>query len=706
MKIKEVWPGTEHPLGATWDGKGVNFAIFSENATAVELCLFDSSNKPKETRIEVTERTNLVWHIYLPGVGPGQLYGWRVYGPYDPQEGHRFNPAKLLLDPYAKAIAGDFKYSGRLFGYKLNDPEADLSMDEQDSAASMPKSVVIDPAFDWGYDTPLKIPLHKSFIYELHVKSFTFKHPKVSPELRGTYSGLTHPAVIDHLHSLGITALELMPVHKFISEKSLIDRGLCDYWGYDSIGFFAPESKYSSRGDMGGQVNEFKTMVKTLHREGIEVILDVVYNHTGEGNQLGPTLSFRGIDNCNYYRLNKQNLRLYQDFTGTGNTVNMIHPRMLQLVMDNLRYWVQEMHVDGFRFDLASALTRDAHGVERMGTFLDTINQDPVLSQVKLIAEPWDIGIGGYEAGNFPVLWSEWNGKYRDNVRKFWRGDKGQVGELAYRLTGSSDMYEHNGRKPSASINFITCHDGFTLKDLVSYNHKHNLANGENDNDGSNYNFSWNCGKEGPSKSSNIVKLRAKQSRNFLATLILSQGVTMLTAGDEFGRTQQGNNNAYCQDSRISWVDWTLKEQNKDLLDLTRFLINLAGKHPSLRRKDFFQLSDNNNRRAKDLIWLRPDGKEMAHADWDTSWVQCLGLYLNGRVINEVDEHGKPIVDDSFLILMNACTKSVSFTFPAIKRSRAWQLLLDTKEARTKSKSLGTAKAYALEGRSLALFSV
>src|SRR5712692_1869947 len=580
-----VWLGQPYPLGATWDGTGVNFSLFSQNATKVELCLFDGPNGNREiARIRMPEQTDQVWHVYLPGIRPGQLYGYRVHGSYEPQVGHRFNPAKLLLDPYAKAIAGTIRWSDALFGYTVGHAD-DLSCDERDSAGGLPKCVVVDPAFNWGNDAYPRTPWHKTLIYELHVKGFTSRHLDVPQQMQGTYAGLTCPEVIDYLHSLGITAVELMPVHQFVADKHLLDKGLTNYWGYNSIGFFAPEARYTSSGIRGQQVVEFKTMVKVLHSEGIEVILDVVYNHTGEGNQLGPTLCFRGIDNAAYYRLMPDNQRYYLDYTGCGNTLDMTHPRTLQLIMDSLRYWVLEMHVDGFRFDLASALARELHAVDRLGAFFDIIHQDPVLSQAKLIAEPWDLGEGGYQVGNFPVLWAEWNGEYRDTVRRFWKGDGGLVGTVAYRLTGSSDLYERSGRRPYASINFVTAHDGFTLSDLVSYNEKHNEANGEDKRDGSNENLSWNCDVEGPTDDPAMLTLRAQQQRNFLATLLLSQGVPMLVAGDERGRTQQGNNNAYCQDNEVSWMDWTLDRPRRDLLEFTQQLIRLFHQHPVLRRR-------------------------------------------------------------------------------------------------------------------------
>nr|WP_211436255.1 glycogen debranching protein GlgX [Candidatus Kuenenia stuttgartiensis] len=658
------WPGKAYPLGATWDGAGVNFSLFSENATGVELCLFDGQDGNHEVaRIRMAHHTDQVWHTYLPTVRPGQLYGYRVYGPYEPKSGHRFNPAKLLLDPYAKAISGTICWSDALFGYTPGHKEADLSKDDGDSAPNIPRCVVVDPAFTWGDDVSPGTPWHKTLIYELHVKGFTKQHPGVPKELQGTYAGLTCHAVIDYLHSLKITAVELMPVHHFVDEKDLIGRGLSNYWGYNSIGFFAPAARYSGSGIMGEQVNEFKTMVKTFHREGIEVILDVVYNHTAEGNHLGPTLSFRGIDNANYYHLASDNKRYYVDYTGCGNMPNMIHPRVLQLIMDSLRYWVLEMHVDGFRFDMASALARELHEVDRLGAFFDIIHQDPVLSQVKLIAEPWDLGPGGYQVGNFPILWTEWNGKYRDTVRQFWHGDKGVAGNLAYRLTGSSDLYEHGGRRPYASINFITAHDGFCLHDLVSYNEKHNEANGEGNKDGTDYNLSWNCGIEGPTDNQEVAKLRERQKRNFIATLILSQGVPMLLAGDEIGRTQKGNNNAYCQDNEISWIDWDLDKPRQELLEFTRLLTQLRHQHPVMRRRHFFQGRKITGSEVKDLTWFRPDGKEMTDEDWNNPSTHSLALCLAGYAIEEVDERGKQIVDDTLLILMNVHHESISFVF-------------------------------------------
>ena len=704
----KVWPGQPYPLGATWDGAGVNFALFSENATRVELCLFDSVNATQESqRVALVERTDLVWHAYLPEARPGQLYGYRVHGPYEPLAGRRFNPNKLLIDPYAKAVAGDVSWDDAVFGYQIGHEHTDLSFDERDSAPFVPKCVVVDPAFSWGGDSHPRTPWHKTLIYELHVKGFTRLHPDVPEHLRGTYAGLAHPSVVEYLVSLGVTAVELMPVHQFVSDKFIQDRGLVNYWGYSSIAFLAPHAPYSSAGVMGQQVEEFKTMVRTLHREGIEVILDVVYNHTGEGNQLGPTLAFRGTDNAAYYRLVAGQPRYYMDYTGTGNTLNMTHPRALQLIMDSLRYWVLEMHVDGFRFDLASTLARELHEVDRLGAFFDIIHQDPVLSQVKLIAEPWDLGEGGYQVGNFPVLWAEWNGIYRDNIRSFWRGDPGQIDDLAFRLTGSSDLYERGGRRPYASINFVTAHDGFTLADLVSYNEKHNEANNEGNADGHNHNISWNCSVEGPTDDPEVNAMRARQQRNFLATLLLSQGVPMLVAGDEIGRTQRGNNNAWCQDNEISWVDWRLDRPKQELLEFTRRLIHLFHTHPVLRRRKFFQGRQIRGGETKDIAWLRSDGQEMTEADWKNEQLRTLGVTLSGDAIDELDERGQRITDDTLLLILNAHHRTVSFTLPAQRQGDQWEQLLDTRESfgRRKTRRLIRAGgAYRIEPRSLALF--
>jgi glycogen operon protein len=701
-----VWLGQPYPLGSTWDGRGVNFALFSENATAVELCLFDGPKGQREiARIRLPEQTDHVWHAYLPGIRPGQLYGYRVHGPYEPEVGHRFNPAKLLLDPYARALAGAVQWSDAIFGYTIGSPETDLSQDERDSAGYVPKSVVVDPSFNWGADAFPRTPWHKTLIYELHLKGFTARHPEVPQHLRGTYAGLTCPEVIDYLHSLGVTAVELLPVHQCVVERHLLEKQLTNYWGYNSIGFFAPDARYSSTGDQGQQVTEFKNMVKTLHREGIEVILDVVYNHTAEGNQLGPTFCFRGIDNVAYYRLAPENQRYYLDYTGCGNTLNMMHPRTLQLIMDSLRYWVLDMHVDGFRFDLAATLAREAHAVDRLGAFFDIIHQDPVLSQVKLIAEPWDLGEGGYQVGNFPVLWAEWNAEYRDTVRSFWKGDGGLAGRLAYRLTGSSDLYERSGRRPHASINFVTVHDGFTLHDLVSYNEKHNEPNGEGNRDGHNHNLSWNCGVEGLTDDPAVLSLRRRQQRNFLATLLLSQGVPMLSAGDEIGRTQHGNNNAYCQDNGISWIDWNLDQSQHELLEFTRLLSRLFHQHPVLRRRKFFQGRRIRGSEVKDLAWFRPDGREITDEDWNNWHTRCLGLRLSGDAIEELDVRGNHIVDHTLLMLLNAHYEPLPFVLPAYQTPVRWEALVDTRTTtgRLPSLFLRGGETYILEARSLAL---
>ena len=674
-----AWRGRPYPLGATWDGSGVNFALFSEHATGVELCLFDYKDARQQIgRIPVKERTDLVWHVYIPDLRPGQLYGYRVHGPYEPHRGHRFNPAKLVLDPYGKAISGTIQWDDALYGYKFGHPDADLSKDDRDSAPFIPKSVVIDSAFDWEGDVAPEIPWHETIIYEIHVKGFTARHPDIPENLRGTYGGLACPLLLDYLRSLGITAVELMPVHHFVADRQLIERGLTNYWGYNSIGFFAPEARYSSSGTRGQQVNEFKQMVRELHRAGIEVILDVVCNHTAEGNQLGPTLCFRGIDNAAYYRVTADQPRYYTDYTGCGNTLNMIHPRALQLIMDSLRYWVLEMHVDGFRFDLAAALARGLHEVDRLGAFFDVIHQDPVISQVKLIAEPWDLGKGGYQVGNFPVGWAEWNGKYRDTIRKYWKGDRGQVSELAYRLTGSSDLYQSDGRRPYASINFVTCHDGFTLADLVSYNGKHNEANGEENRDGTDDSLSWNCGAEGSTDDPSVLALRERQTRNFLTTLFISQGVPMLCGGDEVGRTQRGNNNAYCQDNELSWFDWNLNPRTQRLLEFTRRLIQLRLEHPELHRRKFFQGRPLCDATMKDLVWFRPDGGEMSEKEWRDAAREVLGYRLCGLAMDEVNEKGEPITDDTLLILFNAGAKKVQFVLPDAHPGKLWELLVDT----------------------------
>ncbi len=699
-------PGSPYPLGATWDGAGVNFALFSESATAVDLCLFDPGDpRLEQHRLRMRERTDQVWHAYLPEARPGLLYGYRVEGPYDPAQGHRFNSAKLLLDPYAKAIAGDVAWNDALFGYPIGHPDEDLAKDDRDSAPYLPKSVVVDSAFSWGDDRPPKTPWHKTVIYEVHVKGFTARHPDVPKPLRGTYAGFVSPRSIEYLMRLGVTAVELLPVHHFVVDRNLIDRGLTNYWGYNSIGYFAPEARYVSSGTLGQQVSEFKTMVKALHRAGIEVILDVVYNHTAEGNHLGPTLCFRGIDNAAYYRLVLDDRRHYMDYTGCGNTLNMVHPRTLQLLMDSLRYWVQEMHVDGFRFDLAAALAREFHDVDRLSAFFDVVRQDPVISQVKLIAEPWDLGEGGYQVGNFPAGWAEWNGKYRDTIRRYWKGDERQVAELGYRLSGSSDLYEQGGRRPSASINFVTAHDGFTLADLVSYNQKHNEANGEDNRDGTDDNASWNCGAEGPTDEPAVLALRERQMRNFLATLFLSQGIPMLCGGDEVGRTQQGNNNAYCQDNEISWFQWPLSRAQLRQFEFTRWLIRLRQEQPVFHRRLFFQGRHIHGSAVKDLSWFRPDGKEMTEDEWTAGFTRCLGLRLAGDAIEEMDETGAPIVGDTFLLLLNAHHEQLPFILPAHQARVRWELVLDTRqwEIGPRRQASRAGDQYPLEGRSLAL---
>ena len=702
MKLR---PGHPYPLGSTWDGEGVNFALFSENAEGVELCLFNHEHQDQEIhRIRLEERTDQVWHIYLPEIRPGQLYGYRVYGPYDPPAGHRFNPAKLLIDPYAKALTGVVKWSEAMFGYRLGQPDEDLSIDERNNAGNVPKAIVIDQAFTWGSDKLLNIPWAQTVIYEVHVKGLTMRHPEVSEPLRGTYAGLASPPMIEYFQALGITAVELMPIHHFVNDKHLHDKGLTNYWGYNSVGYFAPDIRYSAFSDQGRKVYEFKTMVKTLHSAGIEVILDVVYNHTGEGNHLGPTLSFRGIDNASYYRLVPDNLRYYTDYTGCGNTLNVRHPRTLQLIMDSLRYWVCEMHVDGFRFDLASTLARELHDVDRLSAFFDIIHQDPVLSQVKLIAEPWDLGQGGYQVGNFPPGWAEWNGKYRDSIRRYWKGDGGLLGDMAYRLTGSSDLYGESGRQPYASINFVTAHDGFTLNDLVSYNSKHNEANREGNRDGSDDNQSWNCGVEGHTDDPEIADLRERQKRNFLATLLLSQGVPMICGGDEIGRTQLGNNNAYCQDSEMSWYDWNFDKNAKQLLGFTQQMIALKKNHPVFHRRRFFQGRRIRGSEVKDIAWFVATGKEMAEEEWDLGF-RTIGIRLAGDAIEEMDTLGQRIVDDTMLILLNAYHESVAFVLPAHKKGVRWETVFDTTSPSDQKieKNYKGGQKYELHARALVL---
>ncbi len=700
-----VWPGKPYPLGATWDGEGVNFALFSEHAEKVELCLFDSKGRREIDRLTMPEQTDQVWHVYLPQVRPGQIYGYRVHGPYNPEAGQRFNANKLLLDPYAKSIVGTMIWSDTHFGYRVDHRLEDLSFDRRDSATGMLKCQVIDPAFTWGDDRPPAIPWHDTVIHELHVKGFTQLHPDVPDNLRGTYAGLATAPVITHLKKLGVTAVELMPVHAFVDDRYLVEKGMRNYWGYNSLGFFAPDARYSAGVNSSNPVNEFKTMVKSLHSAGIEVILDVVYNHTAEGNQLGPTLCFRGIDNAAYYRPMPGEPRYYRDYTGCGNTLNMLHPRVLQLIMDSLRYWILEMHVDGFRFDLASALARELHEVDRLSAFFDIIHQDPVISQVKLIAEPWDLGEGGYQVGNFPVGWTEWNGKYRDAVRAFWKGEGGRIGELAYRLTGSSDLYGRESRRPYASINFVTAHDGFSLRDLVSYNDKHNLANGEDNRDGESHNLSWNCGAEGLSSNPEIIELRARQRRNLIATLLLSQGVPMLLAGDEVGRTQLGNNNAYCQDNPLSWVNWNLDTEDQHFLEFVRRMIKLRHDHPIFRRRKFFEGRPIHGDAVKDIAWHNPNGSEMSEVEWNQHFARSLCVYLSGRAIDECDRYGQPIRDDDFLLLINAHYESIPFTVPPYPGNTPWLCVLDTAYAEGLSTdgSFFSGSTFTLHGRSLAL---
>ena len=703
--ITAVWPGCPDPRGATWDGEGVNFALFSENAERVELCIFDDAGRRQLQRIAISERTDQVWHCYLPEARPGMLYGYRVYGRYRPDEGSRFNAHKLLLDPYAMQIVGALRWSDALFGYTPGHRREDLSYDRRDSAVGMPKCKVIDPAFTWDGDRGPAVPWHEMVIYELHVRGYTMQHPDVPPQLRGTYAGLATAPVIDYLKRLGVTTIELMPVHAFVDDRRLVEQGLRNYWGYNTIGFFAPDARYSA----SGKVNEFKTMVKTLHSAGFEVILDVVYNHTAEGNHLGPTLCFRGIDNVSYYRLQHDDRRFYTDYTGTGNTLDMQHPRVLQLLMDSLRYWVTDMHVDGFRFDLASSLARELHEVNRLGAFFDILRQDPVLSRVKLIAEPWDLGEGGYQVGNFPPGWAEWNDKYRDTMRAYWKGDGGLIGEFSRRLTGSSDLYGRHGRLPHASINFITAHDGFTLQDLVSYNEKHNEANLEENRDGNNNNLSWNCGVEGPTDDPAVNALRARQKCNMLATLLLSQGVPMLVAGDEIGRTQQGNNNAYCQDSALSWLDWELDPEHLKLRDFVCRMVHLRRTHPVFRRRHFFQGRPLHGSEAKDIVWLKPDGSEMTTEEWSQDFARCLGVYLAGSALAEIDARGQRVVDDDFVVLFNAHHDSVPFRLPtktlAPPGDGRWQAIVDTArdDGLAPDGIFDAESTYPLEGRSLVL---
>ena len=705
-----IWPGRPYPLGATWDGRGVNFALYSENAVNVELCLFDTVDDAKESvRVVLPEYTNMIWHVYLPEVRPGQLYGYRVHGPYEPAKGHRFNANKLLLDPYAKAIARLPKPADSLSGYILGDKQTDLSFNPADSGGDAPLAAVIDEAFTWGDDRPPKTPLHHSIIYEVHVKGFTKLNPDVREQDRGTYAGLGSESAIRHLRELGVTAVELLPVHAHYDDRFLLDRGLVNYWGYNTLSFFAPDPRYASPNATPEEViREFKTMVRNLHDAGIELLLDVVYNHTAEGNQLGPTMSFRGIDNASYYRL-APDPRYYMDYTGCGNTLHMRNPRVLQFITDSLRYWVQHMHVDGFRFDLASTLARELHEVDKLGAFFDIIHQDPVLSQVKLIAEPWDLGEGGYQVGNFPVLWSEWNGKYRDCVRRFWKGDGGVASEFATRISGSSDLYEWSGRRPNASINFVTCHDGFTLNDLVSYDQKHNDANGEENRDGINENDSWNCGAEGPTDDPKIIALRRKKHRAFLASLLLSQGVPMLWSGDEVGHTQNGNNNAYCQDNELTWLEWELEDWQKDLLAFVKRVTKIYHEQTTLHRRRFFHGKSLHGQGEAEIAWLEPSGKQMSDESWNAPYVRCLGVQIAGGKI-DVDEYGDPIVGDCLLILYNADHGvEIPFTLPVVETGEPWTRLLDTALDAAANDDEDAAKmtesVYKLQPCSMAVFS-
>jgi isoamylase len=694
----QIWPGTAYPLGATYDGSGTNFALFSEVAHKVELCLFDADGE--ETRVRLREVDGFVWHAFLPSVEPGQRYGYRVYGPWDPDNGDRCDPSKLLLDPYSKAIDGVIDWDQSLFTYDFEDHS---KRNEDDSAPHMPKSVVISPFFDWGVDRPPHRPYNESVIYEAHVKGLTMTNPDIPEEVRGTYAAIGHPVMIAYLQKLGVTAIELMPVHHFANDSTLIEKGLSNYWGYNTIGFFAPDSKYASNTTPGGQVLEFKAMVRALHEANIEVILDVVYNHTAEGNHMGPTLSMRGIDNAAYYRLVDDDKQFYMDYTGTGNSLNAGHPHSLQLIMDSLRYWVLDMHVDGFRFDLASTLAREFYEVDRLATFFELVQQDPIVSQVKLIAEPWDVGPGGYQVGNFPPQWTEWNGKYRDTVRDFWRGEPATLGEFAERFTGSADLYAHSARRPVASINFVTCHDGFTLLDLVSYNEKRNDANGENNNDGESHNRSWNCGIEGPTDDESIVALRAQQRRNFITTVLLSQGTPMLCHGDESGRTQNGNNNGYCQDNELTWMDWSTAEP--DLIEFTAKLTQLRHDHPVFRRRRFFDgrpVRKKGQEGLTDIGWFRPDGSEMTDDDWESGFGKSVAVFLNGEGIPDHDIRGEHVVDSSFLILFNAHFEDLEFSTPPAEYADKWVVVIDTADpSLEETATVGAQDAIKVAARSL-----
>lgn len=704
QKKIRIWPGSPYPMGAYWDGQGVNFSIFSENAKKVELCLFESESSKEFIRINLSETTNKNWHCFLPDIKPGQIYGYRIYGIYDPINGYRFNHNKIILDPYAKAICRKLIWRDEFFGYKIGDNNEDLSFDERDNAEFAPLAVVIDNNFDWKDDKHPKISWNETIIYELHVKGFTKLHPELPEAERGTYAGLASEPVIKYFKDLGITSVELLPVQYHLDDRHLIEKGLSNYWGYNPLSFFAPEARYCSTPVPLDCVSEFKKMVYTLHKAGIEVILDVVFNHTGEGNQLGPTLSFRGVDNSSYYRLLDDNHRYYEDFTGCGNTLNMRHPKVIQLIMDSLRYWVLEMHVDGFRFDLASALARELFEVDKLSAFFDVINQDPVISQVKLIAEPWDLGEGGYQVGNFPPGWTEWNGKYRDTIRRYWKGEGGMMGEFATRLSGSSDLYESDGRRPFASINFITCHDGFTLEDLVSYNQKHNELNLENNTDGTNDNHSWNSGVEGPSDDVNILEFRERQKRNLLSTLVLSQGVPMLSAGDEIGFSHNGNNNSYCQDNEINWLDWNLTKTKEDLLAFTQKILRLRKQRWVFRRRKFFQGRSLRGNNVKDITWLSTDGKEMSDDMWDSTSVMCLGVRLAGDAISEVDEYGDPIQEDSVLLLMNASDKEEKFILPETGMGFTWDLFLNTFTSEKQIERLNQGSEYVMKNHTFAVF--
>ncbi len=698
---RKLLPGRPYPLGAKINQKGTNFALYSEHATSVEVCFFDEAGNQTDC-VPLKEHTAFVYHGFILGVEAGQRYGYRVDGPWDPNNGHRFNKAKLLVDPYAEAICGVVDWKQPIFAYEVASGD-DLRKDDQDSAAGVPKSVVVSHQFDWSGDCKPDTPLADSVIYEVHVKGYSNRNPMVPEALRGTYAGLAHPASINYLKKLGVTAVELLPVHHFIDDGHLLDQGLSNYWGYNTLGYFAPMARYSSSGDAGGQVQEFKQMVKDLHAAGLEVILDVVYNHTCEGNQLGPMLCFKGVCNTTYYRMVDGDCRHYMDYTGTGNTLNVHHPQVLKMLMDSLRYWVIEMHVDGFRFDLAATLARELHDVSKLSAFFDTINQDPVLADVKLIAEPWDVGEGGYQVGQFPIVWAEWNGKYRDTVRRFWKGDEGQLSDFAYRLTGSSDLYQHDGRKPYASINFITAHDGFTLDDLVSYDDKHNEANGEDNKDGANDNDSWNMGAEGPTEDAAINELRERQTRNFLATLMLSQGVPMLAGGDEVARSQLGNNNAFCQDNELTWYDWNLDAPRRRLMDFTGKLIQLRRSHPNLHRRKFFQ--DVDIRGSVDVAWFNTDGKQFAAEDWNQPWNKSLSLLLNGRTLDVADEDGNPVEDDTFLILINAAPDGVEFKLPEPLNGTAWKVVMKTENIEDPFAIGQLDKQIIVGGRSMVLLS-